>query len=701
MGKTHILASTVAVTLACLSYGTPNMPADKTEPQAGVRAQLVYPGIWRIRLGTPERLTPLGYRSAAVAKDGLANLNAAPAPAVAIDQIRFAKSARGCIVEFPMDKSEKFYGLGLSTNTFELSGRKAWVVPSDHPEETTNESHAPEPFFVSSRGYGVYLDTARYAAVSFGNVAEKEGHRKSVLVDIPGARGVDVYIFSGKSPLESVQRYNLFAGGGVVPPMWGLGIAYRGKGSATADDVLGLAKSFRDDDIPCDIFGIEPGWQTQTYSCSFLWNLGHFPKPSEFIDKMHGMDYRMSFWEHPFTHPTSPIHEALKPYSGSHLVWNGLVPDFATPQARKIFLGQQNESLFSKGVDSLKIDEVDYQPFKPDPWSFPDSSTFPSGLDGEQMHSLFGTLCQQTMLTPYREKNLRTWGLVRNSGALSASLPYTIYSDTYDHRSYIRGLAKTGFGGHLWTPEVRDAKSVDDLIRRVQTVIFSPYAMINCWYMKMPPWLQIDADKSNAGQKMAESEDTTRRVREIFRLRMSLAPYLYSAFNEYRQTGLPVVRALCLDYPGEADLAGVDDQFMFGPSMMVAPMMEGQKKRPVAFPKGDWYDFYTGERVKGGQVVEVAKTLDEMPLYVKAETLLPLAEPVNHIGKETVFKIHVRVYGAHPGDLSLYEDDWETYDYEKGAQTKLTLSWTSSGGASKRSGNYAKHRYEIVGWESK
>ncbi len=380
------------------------------------------------------------------------------------------------------------------------------------------------------------------------------------------------------------------------------------------------------------------------------------------------------------------------------MVWGGLVPDFATPQGRKIFLGQQNESLFSKGVDSVKIDEVDNQPFKPDPWSFPDFSEFPSGLDGEQMHSLIGVLEQQTMWEPFQAKNMRTWGLVRNSGALAAPLPYTVYSDSYDHKSYLRGLTKVGFGGQLWTPEVRDAKSVADLVRRVQTVILSPYAMINCWYMKMPPWLQIDADKSNAGVVMPEAPEATALVRSAFQLRMGLIPYLYSAFNEYHQTGMPVIRAVVLDYPLDPETKSIDDQFMLGPSLMAAPLVDGASKRSVYLPAGVWFDYFTGERIVGGKRIDVAKPLDEMPLYVKANTLLPVAEPQNHISKGTVFRIHVRVYGDHPSPYTLYEDDGESYDFEKGAQTQVILSWTNATGSVKRGDSFARHRYEIVDW---
>ncbi len=664
-----------------------------------MKAQEVFPGVWKVRFGSPEKLTPLTFRSAQPREMGLNAKATAPQLPFKLKDIHFQKSARGCSVEVPMGHDEKVYGLGLSTSNFELSGHQAWVVPSDHPEEDSNESHAPEPFYVSSAGYGIYVDTARYALFSIGNQYKQgKDHPRTIHADIPSVNGVDVYVFAGPTALDAVQRYNLFSGGGAVPPMWGLGIAYRGKGDFSAKNAIDLAKTFRDDNMPCDIFGIEPGWQTQTYSCSFLWNKARFPDPQSFIDQMHSMGYRMSFWEHPFSHPSSPIHEALAPFSGSHLVWNGLVPDFATPQARKIFLGQQNESLFSKGVDSLKIDEVDSQPFKSDRWSFPDSAAFPSGLDGEQMHSLFGELSQQTMWQPYREKNLRTWGLVRNSHALAAPLPYSIYSDTYDHRCFVRGLAKSGFGGHLWTPEVRDAKTVEDLIRRVQTVIFSPYAMVNCWYMKLPPWQQIDADKASRDEIMPESAEATRLVRSMFQLRMSLIPYLYSAFNKYNRLGTPTVRAMVLDYPNDPELASVDDQLMFGSSMMVAPMFAGQSKRSVTFPKGDWYDFFTHEKIKGGRKIEITKKLDQLPLYVKSGTILPLASPVGHVAQGTQFELSVVAFGENPWDFTLYEDDGETYNFEKGEQNQVTLSIKNGEGSIKRSGSFKAVRYSIKNW---
>ena len=154
------------------------------------------------------------------------------------------------------------------------------------------------------------------------------------------------------------------------------------------------------------------------------------------------------------------------------------------------------------------------------------------------MHSLIGVLYQQTMLEPYRRRNLRTWGLVRDSHALAAPLPYVVYSDSYNDRCYVRALAKQGFTGLLWVPEVRDADSVEALCRRTQAVIFSPEAMINCWYMKLPPWQQINKEKNNKGELMPERRVyvSSQQPPSIVAIRRRLNEDLYLNFAGMSET---------------------------------------------------------------------------------------------------------------------------------------------------------------------
>jgi alpha-D-xyloside xylohydrolase len=722
------LSFPLLILLICLSGPARVFAADPDDTgspqQKNISAEKIADGIWRVRLGTPEALVPTHFRSGDMQVESLKKLPAVAEPPVNVADIGFAVSPRGCAITLPMSTQEHVYGLGLSTAEFDKTDKRQILIPSDNPEVEGGPSHAPVPFYVSTSGYGVFIDTARYTTFRAGTTSPRESavaagetgagvatsteelyrsrklKERQMLVEVPAAQGIDVYIFAGPQMADAVRRYNLFAGGGAVPPLWGLGMAYRGKGDFSAEDSLNLARSFRADGIPCDCWGIEPGWQTASYSCSFVWNDKLFPDPTNFVQQMNGLGYRLSFWEHCFTRGTSPMYQSLLPWSGSYRVWGGLVPDFALNETRKIFIAHHEQVLFSlNGPGAMKLDECDNQPWSPKQWSFPECSRFPSGLDGEQMHSLLGVLYQQTMLEPFQTRNQRTWGLVRNSQALAAPLPYVIYSDSYDHRCYVRGLANEGFSGLLWVPEVRDASSLDDLYRRIETVIFSPQALINTWYMKLPPWQQINRDRSNAGEIMPEHVEATAIVKHLFELRMSLVPYLYSAFNEYRLTGTPPVRALVMDYPADPKTYAADDEFLFGPAMLVAPLFAGEEKRNVYLPAGKWHDFWTDEEFAGGREIEVTKPANQIPLFVKDNSLIPLAAPVQHITKDTVFDLTVKVYGKNPGPFVLFEDDGESNDYLAGKQTQVTLQWSGLAGHVDRTGSYAgPARYQVSKW---
>ena len=249
-----------------------------------------------MRIGKPEEFTPNRFRSAAPNTEALAKLPRADELPFPISAVRFQSQSRGSSLELPLETREHVFGLGLNLKLFDLTGHRAFVRTGDNPESEVNDSHAPVPFYLSTAGYGVYVDTARYAcfyvgtanpntagttqkergtgiATSTDELYKASGRSgKSVLVDVPGARGLDVYLFSGPTMRDAACRYNLFSGGGCLPPLWGLGVAYRGAGSFNAADTIALARSFREDHIPCDVWGLEPGWQSHAYSCTFAWS---------------------------------------------------------------------------------------------------------------------------------------------------------------------------------------------------------------------------------------------------------------------------------------------------------------------------------------------------------------------------------------------------------------------------------------------
>ena len=684
-------------------------------------------GVWKIRLGEPEKLTPMTFKEEGTLLEVLDQLPCQDESPLKIEDIRFKTTARGCVIELPLQATEKIYGFGLQLKGVNHTGKKKQLRVNSDPVYDTGDSHAPVPFYVSTGGYGILVDTARYVTFYCGGsrkVVQREfdryGRKKeiaddtfdlyrvqklkedaNVVIEIPHAQGADIYVFSGPDMQTAVQRYNLFSGGGCMPPYWGLGIWYRIYGKSDRALAMKIAEGMREARIPCDVFGLEPGWQTRSYSCSYRWDDERFPNHPEILERLSGMGYKINLWEHAFVHPSASIYNDLKAYSGDYEVWGGLVPDFSLEKARGIFAKYHGEELVDKGITSFKLDECDSSDYNPANWSFPNCSEFPSGLDGEQMHSLFGILYQKTVQSVFEERNQRTYCSVRSSYAFAAPMPFVLYSDLYDHRDFVRGVVNMGFSGLLWSPEVRQCASVEDLVRRLQSVVFSPQALVNAWTFPNPPWLQFDREKNRAGELLENYEEVRDLCRKIFEVRMQLIPYLYSSFARYAFEGIPPFRALVMDYPEDENTYDIDDEYMMGEALLVAPVFAGQSGRSVYLPEGNWYCFWTGKKYEGKQTVSMETELDTIPVFVKEGTLLPLAKPVEYITPETCFEVAVRCYGENCRSAALFEDDGQTYDFKKGRYNLVHLEWSQDGKhKATRKGNYPGEKYRVTGWES-
>lgn len=642
-------------------------------------------GIYRLTLGKPEDVSLVSVLEPTPRLEKLNELTDMPVP---FDErmIHLTKRQGGCLLEIPLDPEEELYGLGLTLKSFRQSGLKKQLRTNSDPVADNGDSHAPAPFYVSSKGYGILVDTVRYATFYMGNV-KKRGSKQdaeafasagtqyghwwikqgsgNVFVDIPAAEGVDIYIFSGESMKDAVARYNLFSGGGAYVPLWGLGVMYRGYMHGNEEHMLHLAQTLRDQHIPCDIFGLEPGWQSHFYSCTYQWDNERYPEPEKMVEQMKSLGYHMNLWEHAYVHPDSPAFENLKPFSGDCYVWDGLVPDFTLPEARKAYQ-EIHQPIVDAGVTGFKLDECDGSDFTAN-WGFPNFAAFPGGMDGEQMHTVFGMLYQQTMQQMMECGGIRTYGEVRQSTALAAPYPYVLYSDLYDHADFVRGMANAAFSGILWTPEVRQADSKEELLRRIAAAVVSPQTVLNAYMVKMPPWMQYDREKNLNDEYLPENEqkELLNQVRSLLTLRMRLIPQLYAAFAKYHTEGIPPVRPLIMDFPEEIEAKDIWDQFMLGEGLMAAPVIAGTgDSRRIYLPSGVWYDFYTEERLEGGCWIERRVPLDEIPLFVRRGTLLPLAKPVECIRPDLVFELEPVAYGSQCCTCALPDDDGESMAYK-------------------------------------
>jgi len=647
------------------------------------------PGVWRYSDIQKEKTNLL---DAANAKPDTAKLNLwekIPFPLVE-SQIQISKQNGKLYMRFPLEKDEQIYGLGLQFKQVNRRGR-VYDLHMDHYGGVDNgRTHAPVPFYVSSKGYGVLINTARYITVYVGTgvrvdspnpprvynrntdedwKAQPLSDAVEVLVPVDEA---EVILFAGRSPLDVVRKYNLYSGGGCLPPKWGLGFMYRTHTKYTSEDVIKEVEEFDKHEFPLDCIGLEPGWMDRSYPCSYEWDSVRFPDPESFVKTLLNKNIRTNLWINPYLAPRSGLYEPMKQYAGSHTVWNGIVPDYSLAGARKVFTDFYEREQLNIGVSGLKIDEADGY----DRWLWPDVATFPSGVDAEQMRQTYGLYLQDMLLEEYHKKNIRTYGLVRASNAGASRFPFVIYNDYYNHEDFITAMINSGFSGVLWTPEVRSSASGEEWLRRMQTVCFSPMAMINAWSSGTKPWSYPEVFEA---------------VREVAAMRMQLLPYIYSTFADYHFNGTPPIRPMPLvegfvDDDGEeagklddtlnpyklATKKDIKDQYMFGDNILVAPVFTGQTSRSVILPKGKWFDFYSGVYAGENEIITIRATLEKIPLFVRDGGIIPMIPSRRHapINGE-LLPLEVRHYGDSEGTFLLYDDDGETFDYEKGE-----FSWT-------------------------
>lgn len=647
-------------------------------------------GVWKIEIGAVSN--ELSYTSLAARPPRITELNQLPPVAYPFvdEPIEFHQSADRIIqVRIPIEADEQLYGFGLQLDGIKQN-KKVLTLNVDHWSLGGGRTHAPVPFYISSKGYGVLFNTARFLKVhsAIGNRIDSPNNPVPVDRNPPPedpaaypweaqpdsdaveahvtAHGLEVVIFSGENLQDVVSRYNLYCGGGAMPPLWGLGFWHRSGADNTSAEVEAEVADYAAHQIPLDVVGLEPGWMTSSYPSTFEWQPYRFPDPAGFVSNMTARNIKVNLWEHPYVSPEAKLWDPLRPYACSHLVWLGMVPDYTIPEAQDILCAQHQTDHLDIGISGYKIDEVDGY----DRWLWPEHAIFPSGTPAESMRQTYGLIMQNMLYKKlFHANNQRTWSLVRSSNAGASGLPFVLYSDSYDHAEYITGISAASLGGILWTPEVREAETAEEWRARIQTVCFSPLAMLNAWYSETTPW---------------DFPTVANDVREAIRLRMRLLPYLYTAFADYNRKGIPPMRAMVLEQENGVSSTELEleDQFMFGPYIMVAPYYQNQTlSRSVKLPKGNWYDFYTGAFIGNDTTITVS-TPERIPLFVKEGAVIPmLADHVDNTADAIGMPLEVRHYGDQNGLFELYEDDGNSFDYENGSYSLRTLSFSEGVGS--------------------
>lgn len=643
-----------------------------------------YPGVWETSVGTPGKLNLLNATDVKPRKETLNKKSEREFP-IDNNEITVRVKDGKTYLRLPLDKEEQIFGLGLNFKTIDQRGRILRLHMDHYGNSDNGRTHAPVPFFVSSKGYGMFINSASYIDVYVGTGVRHDSKNPAPVRDrnkdrdwdanpysdnlefvIP-EEGVQLVMFNGDNIIDAVSRFNLYCGGGFIPPKWGLGFWHRTPTLYSDKDVMKEVADFEAKGFPLDVIGLEPGWHSQAYPCSFDWDTTRFPDAKQFVDDLAKKDIKVNLWANPYVAPETPLYNKIKDYCGTHTVWCGLVPDYTMKDAVDIFREHIKKGQVDLGVSGYKVDEVDGN----DTWLWPDVAEFPSGTSADKMRSIYGNLVAEAIDKPYRDKNERTYGLIRAMNAGSVSKPYAIYNDNYSHRDFITAISSSSFIGVMWTPEVRGSGSSEEWLRRMQTTCFAPIAMLNAWADGTKPWSYPDVYEN---------------CKEAALLRMQLLPYLYSSFSEYYINGTPPFRAMNMveGYNGKTQkiktkldattnpyetviVKEVKDQYMVGNNILVAPVFAGDKTRDVILPKGKWFDFYTGALVGENEIITIETSMDRIPMFVRDGGIVPTV-PQARKTKEWAsgLPLEMRVYGSADGSFDLYDDDGTSYDYEDG-----------------------------------
>jgi alpha-D-xyloside xylohydrolase len=529
---------------------------------------------------------------------------------------------------FVCEPDEHFYGFGEKFTNFDKRGQ--WLEMWNYDAHGVNSEHAYKnvPFFVSSRGYGMLVDST--APIRFDMAATNHA-TFSVLAP---EDTLEYYLIAGAEPLETIRRYSDLVGRPILPPKWAFGLwVSSGFKADTAEATLARARELREYEIPSDVLHLDCYWQKWGSWSDLEWDSDVFPDPSQTLRDIKSLRFRICLWINPYIGIQSE-HFAdaaqrgwlLRTPSGEAYVlqlWGGAHPpvgvlDVTHPEAAAWFVGRLRE-LLRMGADVFKTDFGEGVPF---------DAVAHDGTSGARLHNLY-TLIYNDLVAEVTAGEGGGPGLVwcrstytggQRHAAQWGGDPNCTYTDL---ASTLRGGLSLSASGHaFWSHDIGgfNGQPTPDLyLRWAQLGMFSPLARLHGTTTRLP-W--------------DYGEDVLSRFRQLIRLRYRLLPYLYSCAVRAAATGEPIMRALPLLYPDDPCFWACDLEYFFGPDLLLAPIYNADGKRPVVLPPGVWIDFWSREVVNGPVTLHVTLGLDQFPLYVRGNALIPTMEPARSLVEE-------------------------------------------------------------------
>ena len=597
---------------------------------------------------------------------------------------------------FVSPDDEHYYGLG--------DNQEGFLDHRGHPVRCWNDYLSPAgpttcvPFVVTNKGYGLVWDNPSKTTIEPGF------NEQTIWKSEVGDR-VSFFVIAGKTADEIYAGYRLLTGPTPLLPKAAYGYIQCKQRYSSQDEVLSVAKGYRERHLPADVLVVD--WFYYTKMGQMDLDPKFWPDPAAMNKQLHdlGFETMISVW--PRFVPEDRYFDEIqkngwfihtadgKPINGLPYDRAGSDIDTTNPDAAAWYWKTIRENILSKGFDSLWADETE-----PD---LPPNGAYYHIGPGTQYFNVYPLVHTGALADGFRKdvpdhRSLilsrdAYLGIQRN-GVIVWSSDIAPTWDTF-RRQIPTGLDFAASGVTYWSNDTGGWQYLPYSHHPAHTPLLDPsdardnvghyddYPELYTRWFQYATFLPIMRTHGSrvANEVWSYGKQAEPILEKYLRLRYELMPYIYSLGYRTWKTGAPFLRALPLDFPNDPNVADLRDEYMFGPAFLVAPVTEqGATSRKVYLPAGtDWYNYWTNERVHGGQTIEVAAPIDTIPLFVRAGSIIPLAAQVESTHQKQAIE-KIRVYPGADAGFTLFSDDGTTYAYEKGAGAITHLHWDNATG---------------------
>ena len=534
------------------------------------------------------------------------------------------------------------YGLGERFGPLVKNGQVVDIWNAD-AGTSSEQAYKNIPFFLTNAGYGVFVNHP--GLVSF-EVGSEDVSRVQFSVE---AQSMQYFVIHGPSPKEILARYTALTGRPALPPAWSFGLWLSTSFNTSYDEetVTGLIEGMAERDLPLSVFHFDCFWMRELSWCDFQWDTRTFPDPRGMLARLKARGLRVCVWINPYIAQRSALFEEgmargylLERPNGDVWQWDlwqpGLaVVDFTNPEAREWYASKL-DALLDLGVDCFKSDFGE---------RIPTDVVYYDGSDPELMHNYYPYLYNKTVFDLLRKRRGERDAVVFARSATVGTQQFPVHwggdnlSTPQSMAESLRGglsLTMSGFG--FWSHDIGGFEGTPQawLFKRwIPFGLLSSHSRLHANYSYRVPWLFDE-----------EAVDVLRRFTT---LKASLMPYLYQAARVAHLDGVPMMRAMVVEFPDDPACTHLDRQYLLGDDLLVAPVFTDDGTVDYYVPAGEWTHFLTGQRVSGPRWVRERHGFDSVPLLVRPGAVVPVGAVDDRPEYDYADGVTLRAFGLADG----------------------------------------------------